>query len=151
MHFSSKPTEFWNDPKRSDVSLFWMKRQSHCPKQAYNCSNYNVSVSAGLKDNTVIIFYLYTIQVTTFTITSLSRLFLDGLWSKLTLHFFRWIFTNFLQSHKFHLHRFSNLAKEIIAVKFDLYTTNTACNFFVKCTCTKLSLSVTELLLWGMV
>ena len=67
MHFSSKPIEFWNDPKRSDVSLFWMKRRSHCPKQAYNCSNYNVSVSAGLKDNTVIIFYLYTIQVTTFT------------------------------------------------------------------------------------
>ena len=36
-------------------------------KQAYNSSNYNVSVSAGVKDNTVIIFYLYTIQVTTFT------------------------------------------------------------------------------------
>lgn len=72
MHFSSKPVEFWlffyeYDPGRSDVSLFWMKRQSRCPKQAYNCSNYNVSVSAGLKDNTMITFYLYAIQVTIFT------------------------------------------------------------------------------------
>ena len=53
------------DPKRSHMSLFWMKRQSDCTKQASNCSKYNVSVSAGLKDNTVIIFYLYTIQFTT--------------------------------------------------------------------------------------
>lgn len=80
IHFSSKPIEFWNSfmnmiPK-GHTALFWMKRQSDCTKQASNCSNYNVSVSAGPIDNTVIIFYLYTIQVTTL----LSWFFLHGLW-----------------------------------------------------------------------
>ena len=50
---------------KGHTALFWMKRQSDCTKQASNCSKYNVSVSAGLKDNTVIIFYLYAIQFTT--------------------------------------------------------------------------------------
>lgn len=52
-------------PKGHTCLYSGQKDKVTAPNKPPNCSNYNVSVSAGLKDNTVIIFYLYTIQVTT--------------------------------------------------------------------------------------
>ena len=51
-------------PKGHTCLYSGQKDKVTAPNKPPNCSNYNVSVSAGLKDNTVIIFYLYTIQVT---------------------------------------------------------------------------------------